>query len=327
MNNNTMTNQNLNQNKEHKDTPIDVENIPQDVQEAILSPSVGTTIRETGHKYLLHVDKMGELLDETGLVMIGLTHPRDYIRNLQKRLSVDFDLAKKIGADINEQIFRPIRESLKKIHNINEQTTDNQQPTTVRDKSQIPQSKIEQKEIRDTGYEIRDTISEESPILRLKREPAPATKDGERPFAPLQMYSSEEAPEEQKPPPLGTAPETERTTIKAPTAQQTWEPEQPEKGAPPPENLPVETKDQQVPPLGEYPSDKKETSAKIQKPAEKQKPPPQTTDYKLPIQAKAEEQLPAIIPGNSIEEKLTRPFQIPKTETEYRGDPYREPID
>ena len=304
-----MTNQILNQAKENENIPINIENIPVDVQEAILSVAVGQTIKGIGNNYSLHVDKMGELLDETGLVMIGSTHPKNYIKNLERRLSVDYDTAKKIATDINEQVFRPIRESLKKIHNIGDQEMEVQSSTeggvvqvkkpvgVEESRPETTEVKFGQKKSQAAGY-VPETKLEEAPLLRLKKEPLPTGEDVEQPFAPLQTYAEEPSVEEKADRPFFkmTPEDTLRATSYTPQAQQKWTPEPPEKRAPAPENLPIET---------------------------------------------AEQNLPALIPENSIEEKLARPFKIPRAETEYTqtlppkprepqkyggGDPYRERI-
>ncbi len=92
--------------------------LPKDLQEAILSVNTSSIIQNVGNKYKLAIDKIGELADETGLVMLGLTHPNNYISNLVQRLSIDKGAARKIAEEINTQIFAKIRESLKKIHGI-----------------------------------------------------------------------------------------------------------------------------------------------------------------------------------------------------------------
>ena len=92
--------------------------LPEDVQKALFSTKTSDAIFEVGKKHWLAIDKMGELSDETGLVMLGMTRPSEYIRNLEKRLGVEAIKAKEIAEDINQKVFSPIRESLKKIHGI-----------------------------------------------------------------------------------------------------------------------------------------------------------------------------------------------------------------
>ncbi len=92
--------------------------LPQDVQDAIFSVDTSEIVREIGEKHKLMIDKIGELADETGLVMLGLTHPNQFISNLTERLEIEHDIAKEIAEDINSKVFFPIRENLKKIHGL-----------------------------------------------------------------------------------------------------------------------------------------------------------------------------------------------------------------
>ncbi len=92
--------------------------LPEDLKEAMSSVDSSEIIQNIGRKHQLTVDKMGELAGEIGLVMLGLTHPRDFISNLSQRLGVDKEKAGKIAEDANGQIFAKVRESLKKIHGI-----------------------------------------------------------------------------------------------------------------------------------------------------------------------------------------------------------------
>jgi hypothetical protein len=92
--------------------------LPKDIQDAIFSVDVAEIIRTTGEKHKLMIDKIGELADETGLVMLGFTHPSQFISHLAERLEVDKAVAKEIAEEINTKVFFPIRENLKKIHGI-----------------------------------------------------------------------------------------------------------------------------------------------------------------------------------------------------------------
>jgi hypothetical protein len=91
--------------------------LPEAIKEAIASVETADTIRSISYKYNLHVDQMGELADETGLLMLGLTKPQDYVDNLFHRLKTTYPKCKDIAKDVNEEIFKPIKESLMKVHN------------------------------------------------------------------------------------------------------------------------------------------------------------------------------------------------------------------
>jgi hypothetical protein len=94
--------------------------LPKEIQDAIFSVDTAEAIRQIGEKRKLMIDKIGELADETGLVMLGLVHPSQYISHLSERLAVDKETAREIAQEINAKIFGPIREHLKKIHGLTE---------------------------------------------------------------------------------------------------------------------------------------------------------------------------------------------------------------
>src|SRR3989344_6311716 len=111
--------------------------LPEDIQKALFSADTSDAIFEVGKKHGLAVDKMGELADETGLVMLGMTKPSEYIKNLSQRLAVEPEKAKAVAEDINQKVFAPIRESLKKIHGIIPTT---ESPDSTRGKPTKPET-------------------------------------------------------------------------------------------------------------------------------------------------------------------------------------------
>src|SRR5512133_3004931 len=90
--------------------------LPEDVKGVLFAFDTGKRIRDIGLKYSLHLDKCSILVDETNLVMFGLTKPKDFLGIVESKLEVTRDIAELIVHDINEQIFGQIRESLKKLH-------------------------------------------------------------------------------------------------------------------------------------------------------------------------------------------------------------------
>ncbi|MDP3934980.1 MAG: hypothetical protein Q8Q46_02080 [Candidatus Giovannonibacteria bacterium] len=92
--------------------------LPEDIQQALFSSATSDAILAIGKKNGLAIDKIGELVDETGLVMLGITSPSDYVKNLVSRLSVTQEKARAIAEEINQKVFQPVRESLKKIHGL-----------------------------------------------------------------------------------------------------------------------------------------------------------------------------------------------------------------
>lgn len=114
--------------------------LPERLKEAYSSVKVANALQEIGKKYKLHVDKLGKLVNETGWVMLGATHPSEYVKNLSKALEVDETRARAIAQDVNEMVFNPIRDDLKQIHQIKsggiQQKKDSREHRTETTKSQ-----------------------------------------------------------------------------------------------------------------------------------------------------------------------------------------------
>src|SRR3989344_5989348 len=106
---------------DQKDIFERVSELPDDLRKALFARSTTDTIQVVGKNAGLSIDKIGELADETGRVMLGITSPSDYVKNLVSRLSVNQEKAKAIAEEINQKVFQPVRESLKKIHGIAEE--------------------------------------------------------------------------------------------------------------------------------------------------------------------------------------------------------------
>jgi hypothetical protein len=92
--------------------------LPDDLQNEVLSENTEKIIETIVKQNNLSEDKIIGLADETVYVMLSLTHPKEYIFNLSKRLGIDMATARKIAEEVNSQIFSKVRESLKKIHGI-----------------------------------------------------------------------------------------------------------------------------------------------------------------------------------------------------------------
>ncbi|QQG42709.1 MAG: hypothetical protein HYW15_00580 [Candidatus Giovannonibacteria bacterium] len=92
--------------------------LPEDLQKALVSSFFSNAITDAGKKFGLAIDKIGELAEETGFVMLGVTPPSEYVKNLTGRLGVAPEKARAIAEEINQKVFQPVRESLKKIHGL-----------------------------------------------------------------------------------------------------------------------------------------------------------------------------------------------------------------
>jgi hypothetical protein len=72
--------------------------LPENVRQTLNSVHVEERILSIGRAHKLHVDILDEFADETGLVMLGLTHPKNYVAHLSERLGISNDEAVSLAA-------------------------------------------------------------------------------------------------------------------------------------------------------------------------------------------------------------------------------------
>jgi hypothetical protein len=87
--------------------------LPADVRDAIQSSDLDVKVQTIGTKNSLHVDQIGELSDEVMLTMLGFLPLESFASRLSQVLNVAPAVGDTLAADINTEIFGPIRESMK----------------------------------------------------------------------------------------------------------------------------------------------------------------------------------------------------------------------
>jgi len=105
--------------------------LPQDLRDTFYSAEITEAMQGLAKKHGLTLDKMGLMYEKVNDVILGLAHPKDFIKNLSDSLEIDPQKAKDIAQDINVAIFKPIRESLKKVHNITDAEMPKAEPPKV----------------------------------------------------------------------------------------------------------------------------------------------------------------------------------------------------
>jgi len=146
--------------------------LPANIKQAIISVDYKTKLQEITKRQRLLIDQAGKLEMETTLVMIGLEPLSDYITNLQKELGLNIIRAKEVAMDVSENIFKPIRDSLRQM---NEELLASEQ-------SDLVKNTPIQTENRKTDFDTtRFTDSNETNLNRdqiLSEIENPATIDG-----------------------------------------------------------------------------------------------------------------------------------------------------
>ncbi len=100
------------QNKKMKPTET---TIPKEILEAIKSSSVYSKLESIGARYNLLLDQIGQLEVDTRMVLIGKLPSVKFIDTVARDLEIDKEISEKIVKDINEEIFMPLRESIRKV--------------------------------------------------------------------------------------------------------------------------------------------------------------------------------------------------------------------
>ncbi|MBI2482495.1 MAG: hypothetical protein HYV76_02970 [Candidatus Vogelbacteria bacterium] len=97
-------------------TPEELNNqfklLPEEIQEVFNSLDTAKTIKSIGLRHNLHLDKIGGLADEVGLILLGLIHPNRLPINLREEYGFTPDEARVVTSEVNAEIFAKIRESL-----------------------------------------------------------------------------------------------------------------------------------------------------------------------------------------------------------------------
>lgn len=117
------------------------ESLPKELQEAITSEETLNKIESMGKKYSLMLDKVSELADETGLIMLGLTKSSEFVKNLCDRMEIDSAKATEIAKDINTEILDSIRVSLRKIQEESEVIVENENSVALQPPTPDPMIK------------------------------------------------------------------------------------------------------------------------------------------------------------------------------------------
>lgn len=127
--------------------------LPEDVKEAMTAVNTVTIMMGLKTKYNLHIDQLGELSADVGMLMLGAIRPQEFIGKVEAGLRIPHETAKQIATEVNEKIFRPVRESLMQIHKMKEE--EGEVRGSIEDVPTVPPGEISQ------SYNIKDNVKNE----------------------------------------------------------------------------------------------------------------------------------------------------------------------
>lgn len=131
--------------------------LPEDVKKAISSVDYRVQLQEVVKRNHLLIDQAGALETETTLTLLGLETLKDYVENISRELALPRDKAILVAHDVDELIFKNVRESLQRI---NDETLEEEQE--ILEREQGNNTELLDRESVMSGIEDPKNIPEES---------------------------------------------------------------------------------------------------------------------------------------------------------------------
>jgi hypothetical protein len=90
--------------------------LPEDVRNAVMSVEWEQKVQAIAAKHALHIDQAGALGDTTLMAMLGFFSLAEYPSRIAQELNIPTEEASAIATEAGNEVFMPIRESLKKFN-------------------------------------------------------------------------------------------------------------------------------------------------------------------------------------------------------------------
>ena len=93
------------------------EKLPQELKDAVFAEETGDNISDICERNGVG-EKLGDIVDNAGAVLIGVLPPEDFQNKLEKDLEIQPDVAKKVAQEIYRFIFYPVKPALDELYKI-----------------------------------------------------------------------------------------------------------------------------------------------------------------------------------------------------------------
>ncbi|OHA24654.1 MAG: hypothetical protein A3B11_00535 [Candidatus Taylorbacteria bacterium RIFCSPLOWO2_01_FULL_44_26] len=110
--------------------------VPPEIKNAFFSVNTALQIQKIGERYGLLLDQIDDLVQETGLTMIGLKPATEFVNRISKELRIDGKTARKIADSINDEVLASIRKQARETSEKN-QIQEESQAKDLKEKSNI----------------------------------------------------------------------------------------------------------------------------------------------------------------------------------------------
>jgi hypothetical protein len=83
--------------------------LPSAIKRAFFSTETAEHIQDIGERHGLLLDKIDDLIEETGFTLIGLKPAKQFVENITNKLGIKRDVAQKIADEINGEVISEIK--------------------------------------------------------------------------------------------------------------------------------------------------------------------------------------------------------------------------
>ena len=92
-------------------------NLPQELKNVLFAEETGNYVYETCKKNGAG-EKLGEIVDYVGQVLVGVLPPGDFQKILEKEVELNPETAKKVTQEIHRLIFYPVKPCLEELYRV-----------------------------------------------------------------------------------------------------------------------------------------------------------------------------------------------------------------
>jgi hypothetical protein len=158
--------------------------LPEDLQNTINSSDYQMKLFEIAKKYKLTYEQLGTLELETTMVLLGMTDPRTYQRELSANINKKTEDLALIIKEVEEQVFGPIRESLKNLYETEEEEVEED----LGPPAMTEGPRLKTQDLRDkTGGNLKQPEAKTAPVTESKSQGMAVPK---APYAKTQVSAS-----------------------------------------------------------------------------------------------------------------------------------------
>ena len=92
--------------------------LPQDIREIFFAAETADKVYDVAQKNNLNENQLWWASHTAGMIILGETNIVNFVKTLQEKCKLTEEPARQLARDINQAIFLPVKENLKKIHKV-----------------------------------------------------------------------------------------------------------------------------------------------------------------------------------------------------------------